>query len=89
MSHAKNRKATKPDQWLAGYATALANVSRTLSGLTTDTIVVHVLIGDGITLADLIEGGAEPYDTDQLAHALRGSDPTSCKARGKRAGGAA
>lgn len=72
-------KARKRDEWLAGYAAALANVHRTHRDSTT---VAHVLIGDGLTLVGLVAAGAEAHDTEEIGRALKGSDPASVKARG-------
>lgn len=47
-----------------------------------DSEVVHALNGDGLTLKGLRAAGAEKFDTDQIAKAVRGSSPAARKARG-------
>jgi hypothetical protein len=58
-------KATEPtrDEWLCGYAAALAAVVR-LHHL--PSTVADVLTADGITLEDLEDAGVEDFDLRQL-----------------------
>ena len=71
--------ARRRKQWMHGYAVALANVYRVSHDR---TLAVYVITGDGISLLDLVRAGADPHDTDALADAFNGEDPTSAKARG-------
>ena len=63
----------KRDEWLAGYACALANIHR---GWREAQIVEETMKMDGITLADLKGAGVEKYDLDELRRA--------CAIRGRR-----
>lgn len=67
------------DPWLCGYAAGLAAMHRVAHD---DSVVVHALNGDGLTLKRLRDGGAEKFDTDQIAKACRGSSAAERKARG-------
>jgi len=59
----------KPDEWLMGYACALANISR----LHNETqLVRHVLLADGITIQRLEHAGVEPYDLLEIKHCVYG-----------------
>ncbi len=69
------------DEWMRGYAAALGAVRRLFRE---DKIVEQVLIGDGLTLAQLVEAGAESFDTEAIAKALTGSTKAAKQARGGR-----
>ena len=64
--------APKRDEWLCGYAAALAAAKR----LHDDTSVVEsVLVSDGITLARLKDAGVEEFDLCQIRKCVRARDP--------------
>ncbi len=79
VSGTPTKVTMKRDEWFQGYATALAGVRRAGHD---DATVKHVLVGDGITLADLVAGGAAAFDTDEIARALADGSPTADLARG-------
>jgi len=56
-----------PDEWLRGYAAALAAVQRLHHQ---SSIVVSVMLADGLSLAIFRKAGVEPFDMSQLEKAV-------------------
>ncbi len=64
----KPRTPTKRDPWLCGYACALANVWRNFH----DQSAVRITLQqDGMTIAQLVRGGAAAYDVKALREACK------------------
>lgn len=61
--------STKRDEWLCGYATALANLRRLYDE---PTKVREVLKGDGVTIEMLKDAGVEPVDLVLLRRCVEG-----------------
>lgn len=61
-----------------GYACGLAAMSNGC------TAVEYALVGDGLSLKDLRDAGAEAYDLERIAEALRPNTPTTRLARLER-----
>lgn len=60
---AKNKR----DEWLCGYACALANVVRVTNE---PQIAKMTLTGDGLSVKELKAAGVEPYDLDEIERAF-------------------
>lgn len=61
------KSKVKRDEWLCGYACALANVMRNTNE---KQIVKMTLLGDGLGIEDLRRAGVEEYDLDVIVRAV-------------------
>lgn len=66
-------------EWLRGYACALAAVKRMHNQ---DSIVRDVMLGDGVTLVEIVRSGAQAFDTEEILEALNYETERDAAARG-------
>lgn len=73
---------SKRDEWLCGYAAALANILRRPDQSDGD-LVTHTMRSDGITIAHLEAGGVDSYDLEPLRRAeVRNAKPLRRRSAG-------
>ncbi len=61
-------RGTNRDEWLCGYAAALANVDRQHDQ---PQLVYSCMVGDGISVQMLVDAGVEEYDLDPIKKAMK------------------
>lgn len=68
-------------EWLRGYAAALAAIQRSFGQ---SSMVVSILVGDGVTVEELREARVGAFDLKPILRATMGTDAASVAARGGR-----
>lgn len=78
----RSRPHPRRDDWLCGYAAALAAIVRRPDGDL--TLVRQTMISDGVTIENLRDAGVETYDLHPLRYAfgeVRSKHPPMRRAR--------
>jgi hypothetical protein len=71
----------KRDEWLCGYAAGIACIDRLHDH---PTLIVDALIGDGITIAQLVAAGVESFDLNPIKKAVEGASDDKQKLLNRR-----